>query len=217
MCIGDTRMWLTYSLSFRSPGLFHHNPWCWVKATNHNLSNTHKNRSLNAQYCPGHTHTHTHTHTGSSWRVSCMIVSWWSWSVSCMIVLRWSWRLSVWSVCFDWREAGLPSWCNRKHSGRESQRYRFKSRWREWALFSLMPSALSFVFLWHTNTHTHTHTHTHHKDKHSSLLLSNITEFIRRCVQSKFCTCITYLTLDHRKLLLRFGNAFVNAGFIWKI
>ena len=28
----------------------------------------------------------------------------------------------------------------------------------EWALFSLMPSALSFFFLWHTHTHTHTHT-----------------------------------------------------------
>ena len=32
-----------------------------------------------------------------------------SWSVSCMIVSRWSWRVSVWSVCFDWREACLPS------------------------------------------------------------------------------------------------------------
>ena len=63
---------------------------------------------------------------------------------------------SVWSVCFDWREACLPSWCNRKHYGRVSQRYRFESRRGQWALFSLTPSALSFVFLWHTNTHTHT-------------------------------------------------------------
>ena len=62
------------------------------------------------------------------------------------------------SVCFDWREACLLSWCNRKHEGRISQRYRFESRRGEWALFSLMPSALSFVFLWHTHTHTHTHT-----------------------------------------------------------
>ena len=38
-------------------------------------------------------------------------------------------------------------WCNRKHYGRVSQRYRFESRRGQWALFSLIPSALSFVFL----------------------------------------------------------------------
>ena len=75
-----------------------------------------------------------------------------SWSVSCMIVSRSSRRVSVWSVCFDWREACLPSWCNRKHYGRVSQRYRFESRRGQWALFPLTPSALSFVFLWHTHT-----------------------------------------------------------------
>ena len=88
-----------------------------------------------------------------------------SWSLSCMIVSRSSWRVSVWSVSFDWREACLPSWCNRKHHGRVSQRYRFESRRWQWALFSRIPSALSFVFLWHAHTraraHTHTHTHTH--------------------------------------------------------
>ena len=47
----------------------------------------------------------------------------------------------------DRREACLPSWCNRKHYGRVSQRYRFESRRGQWALFSLIPSALSFVFL----------------------------------------------------------------------
>ena len=75
-----------------------------------------------------------------------------SWSLSCMIVSRSSWRVSVWSVSFDWREACLPSWCNRKHYGRVSHRYRFESRRGQWALFSLIPSALSFVFLWHTTT-----------------------------------------------------------------
>ena len=43
--------------------------------------------------------------------------------------------------------------CNRrKHYGqygRVSQRYRFESRRGQWALFSLIPSALSFVFLCH--------------------------------------------------------------------
>ena len=92
-----------------------------------------------------HTNTHTHTHTHTLH----------------VCVSRWSWWVSVWSVCFDWREAWLPSWCNRKHDGRVSQRYRFESRQGKWALFSLMPSALAlfFIFLWHTHTHTHTHTH----------------------------------------------------------
>ena len=37
------------------------------------------------------------------------------WSVSLHdCVSRWSWWVSVWSVCFDWREACLPSWCSRK-------------------------------------------------------------------------------------------------------
>ena len=105
------------------------------------------------------------------WRVMTLVsecVRWWwtdnvwhrSWSLSCMIVSRSSWRVSVWSVSFDWREACLPSWCNRKHYGRVSQRYRFESRRGQWALFSLIPSALSFVFLWHTHAHTHTHTRT---------------------------------------------------------
>ena len=34
-----------------------------------------------------------------------------------------------------------------EHYGRVSQRYRFESRRGQWALFSLIPSALSFVFL----------------------------------------------------------------------
>ena len=79
-----------------------------------------------------HARTHTHTHT-----------------------------VSVWSVCFDWREACLLSWCNRKHDGRVSQRYRFESRRGQWALFFLIPSALSFVFLWHTHTHTHARARAH--------------------------------------------------------
>ena len=124
-----------------------------------------------------HTHTHTHTHTHALsfvflWHASSdsakVLADAWrrgppdrSWSVSCMIVSWSSWRVSVWSVCFDWREACLPSWCNRKHDGRVSQRYRFESRRGQWALFSLIPSALSFVFLWHTHTHTHTHARTH--------------------------------------------------------
>ena len=116
--------------------------------------------------------THTHTHT----------------------------RVSVWSVSFDWRETCLPSWCNRKHYGRVSQRYRFESRRGQWALFSLIPSALSFVFLWHTHTHTHartharTHTHTplplnsHHwlfnLCKFKSSLLSVLVSFLFFCSHS---------------------------------
>ena len=117
-------------------------------------------RSKNAE-----THTHTHTHTHASSDSAEVLADAWrrgpadrSWSLSCMIVSRSSWRVSVWSVSFDWRETCLPSWCNRKHYGRVSQRYRFESRRGQWALFSLIPSALSFVFLWHTHTHTHTHT-----------------------------------------------------------
>ena len=39
--------------------------------------------------------------------------------------------------------------------------YRFESRRGQWALFSLIPSALSFVFLWHTNTHAYMCRSTH--------------------------------------------------------
>ena len=39
-----------------------------------------------------------------------------------------------------------------KHYGRVSQRYKFESRRGQWALFSLIPSALSFVFLWHASS-----------------------------------------------------------------
>ena len=38
-------------------------------------------------------------------------------------------------VSTDARRA-LPSWCNRQHGGRVSQRYRFESRRGQWALFS---------------------------------------------------------------------------------
>ena len=65
---------------------------------------------------------------------------------------RWSWWVSVWSVCFDWRETCLLPWCNRKHDGHVSQRYRFESCRGQWALYSLIPSALSFVFLWHASS-----------------------------------------------------------------
>ena len=97
------------------------------------LSNVHQMTSVSQFHCPNlylspPPPPPPHTHTRSSWRVG------------------------VWSVCFDWREACLPSWCNRKHYGRISQRYRFESRWGQWALFSLTSSALSFVFLWHTQT-----------------------------------------------------------------
>ena len=70
-------------------------------------------------------------------------------------------QLEKHTYTFDWRATCLPSWCNQKHGEHVSQRYRFESRWGEWALFSLIPSALSFVFLWHTHTHTHTHAHAH--------------------------------------------------------
>ena len=61
-------------------------------------------------------------------------------------VSQWSWWVSVWRVCFDWREACLLSWCSRKQDGHVSQRYRFEFRRGEWALFPLIPSALSLSF-----------------------------------------------------------------------
>ena len=153
--------------------------WPFTFIVTHTHTHTHWRARRHTQ---AHTHTHTHTHTHLSfvflWHASSdsaeVLADAWrrgpadrSWSVSCMIVSRSSWQVSVWSVCFDWREACLPSWCNRKHYGRVSQTvgYRFESRRGQWALFSLIPSALSFVFLWHTHTHTHTHPctqwHTH--------------------------------------------------------
>ena len=56
-----------------------------------------------------------------------------------------------------------------------------------WALFSLIPSALYFIFLWHTNTHTQTHTQTHthtHKHTHTqnepvAFLLLSVSWFFR--------------------------------------
>ena len=71
-------------------------------------------------------------------------------------ISQWNWWVSVWSVHFNWRKACLLSWRNRKHDGCVSQRYRLESRRGEWALFPLMPSALSFVFLWHMHTLAHT-------------------------------------------------------------
>ena len=67
-----------------------------------------------------HTHTHAHTHTHTQ---------------------------HTHTHTHTHTQACLPSWCNRKHDGRVSQRYRFESRRGQWALFSLIPSALSFVFL----------------------------------------------------------------------
>ena len=43
----------------------------------------------------------------------------------------------------------------KKHTHRRiSQRYRSESRRGEWALFSLMSSVLSFVFLWHASSYS---------------------------------------------------------------
>ena len=93
-----------------------------------------------------HTHTHTHTHAraraGAQHMRTLIRVSIQASLQWCIYMLkhnhtrvsRWSWRVSVWSVCFDWREACLPS-CNWKTNGRVSQRLRFESRRGEWALF----------------------------------------------------------------------------------
>ena len=62
---------------------------------------------------------------------------------------------------FYWREAAWPSLCNRTHGGRVSQRYRFESRRGKRALFPLIPSALSFVSLWHTHTRTRARARSH--------------------------------------------------------
>ena len=95
------------------------------------------------------THTHTHTHTVSPiFRLSLTHLFRFSEGPCRRLVAvavpqigvgvfhnaclkRWSWWVSVWSVCFDWHEACLLSWCNRKHDGRIFQRYRFESRRRE--------------------------------------------------------------------------------------
>ena len=74
-------------------------------------------------------------------------------------VSRWSWWVSVWSVCLNWCEACLLSWCNWKHDGRVSLKYRLESRRGERAFF---PQAVNSIFrLSLTHTHTHTHTHTY--------------------------------------------------------
>ena len=110
-----------------------------------------------------HTHTHTHTHTSFSdtlrpiqrrslQMLDVAVPQIGGGVLHAWFVSLWSWWVSILSVCFDWCEAALSSWCNRKHGGRVSQRYRFESRGGEWALFSLIPSALYFVF---SNTPTH--------------------------------------------------------------
>ena len=65
----------------------------------------------------------------------------------------------------------LPSWCNRQHGGRVSQRYRFESRRGEWALFSSYRQLYLSSF---SDTHTHTHTHTHTDTAFSILFLCNL-------------------------------------------
>ena len=113
---------------------FQHRP-----GNTHTHTHTHTHARTHAR-THAHTHTHTHTHT----QLECFVMH------AC--VSRWSWRVSVWSVCFDRREACLPSWCNRKHGGRVSQRYRsnpvegnghFFPSWRQLYLSSF------------SDTHTH--------------------------------------------------------------
>ena len=109
-----------------------------------------------------------------------------SWSVSCMIVSRSSWRVSVWSVCFDWREACLPSWCNWKHyiwARIPEIQVRIPSR----AMGTFFPHTVSSIFrlsLTHTHTHTlslsHTHTLTEQPDCNAFL--------------HKYSFAVTYLT-----------------------
>ena len=107
-------------------------------------------------------------------------------------------------VCFKWREVCLLSWCNRKHDGRVNQRYGFESRRGQWALFSLIPSALSFVFLWHTNTHTHTHTHTHTRYRFKS-----------RPGEWNFCHSCCQLYLSPLSLSLSLSLSFCKDGSDW--
>ena len=98
------------------------------------------------------------------------VIDWWNRPVAlvviffalCLLLLTWSIAGIACRACHSsgtfFIVTHTPSWCNRKHGGRVSKRYRFESRRGEWALFSLIPSALSFVFLWHTHTHTHSWT-----------------------------------------------------------
>ena len=78
--------------------------------------------------------------------------------------------MSVWSVCFKWREVCLLSWCNRKHDGRLSQRYRFESRWGNGHFF---PSCRQLYLSSFSDTHTHTHTHTHTRTTGSNSVEGN--------------------------------------------
>ena len=125
-----------------------------------------------------HTHTHARVHTQ---QLECFVmhacVSWWTW---------WA---SVWSVCFNWRKVCLLSWCNRKHDGHVSQRYRFESRWGNGHSF---PSCRQLYLLSfsekkniHTHTQTHTHTHTHFRGTGSNPVEGK-GSFVTHAVSSTF-------------------------------
>ena len=109
------------------------------------ITHTHTHTHTHTQT---HTHTHTHTHTYTHTQ-----------QIGVGVFHAWLFRdrADGWvSEVFHSTDARRA--CRRgaigSTMGRVSQRYRFESRRGQWALFSLIPSALSFVFLWHTHTHT---------------------------------------------------------------
>ena len=119
----------------------------WIATAQQSWWNNQDNIS-NLLLITTHTHTHTHTHAHArvhTQQLECFVMH------ACVSWCRW-W-VSVWSVCFKWREVCLLSWCNRKHDGRVSQRYRFESRWGNGHFF---PSCRQLYLSSFSDTHTHT-------------------------------------------------------------
>ena len=107
-------------------------------AHTHTQAHTHTNTNTHT-----HTQTQTQTHTHTVFRLSltrfirlsgghcrCLTSRSRRWELECFMHDCFTVELTgeCQSVCFDWREAALPSWCNPKHGGHVSQRYRFESR-----------------------------------------------------------------------------------------
>ena len=109
-----------------------------------------------------HTHTHTHTHT-REWALFSLMPSalsfvflWHTHTHTHTSAARWA-RIPEVQVRIPSRAMGTFFPYTVSSIFRLSLTHTHTRR-GEWALFPLMPSALSFVFLWHTHTHTHTHT-----------------------------------------------------------
>ena len=77
-------------------------------------------------------------------------------------VSRWRWRVSVWSVCFDWREACLTRGVIGSTMGAYPRGTGSNPIEGDGHFFpSCRQLYLSSFSDTHTHTHTHTHSHTH--------------------------------------------------------